>query len=60
MCKRMKCETLQRCNNDVFDPGNDDDVLELLSSYKCFRLPSKEAMPNIIFELAHQELIQIP
>ena len=55
-----ECETLQRCGNDEFDPENDDDVLELLSSYKCYRLPTKEAIPKIILELAHQELIQKP
>lgn len=55
-----ECETLQRCNSDAFDPENDDDVLELLGSYKCYRLPTKEAMSKIVLELAHQELIQKP
>ena len=58
-----ECETLQKCNasdSDEYDPANDDDVLDFLSSYKGYRVPTKEAMPNIILELAHQEIIQKP
>ena len=56
-----ECETLQKCNDsNEYDPGNDGDVLDFLSSYKCYRVPTKEAMPNIILELAHQEIIQKP
>lgn len=38
----------------------DDDVFELLSSYKCYRKPSKGNIEVILKELAHQELIQKP
>ena len=45
---------------DDFDPqdhhGNDD-VLEFLSTFKCFRKPDKDDIRSIISELAHQELI---
>mgnify|MGYP002803544190 FL=1 len=58
-----ECETIQKCmasDSDEYDPADDDDVLDFLSSYKCYRVPTKEAMPNIILELAHQEIIQKP
>ena len=55
-----ECENLQKCESDAIDAANDEDVLELLASYKCFRVPTNQSMPNIIFELAHQELIQRP
>lgn len=42
-----------------FDNSNDD-ILEFLSSYKCFQNPTKENIKAIIFELAHQEIIQKP
>ena len=38
----------------------DDDLLEFLSTYKCFRLPTDATIRTIIVELAHQELIQRP
>ena len=49
------------CLSD-FDPqhdGDNDDMLELLSTFKCFRKPNKN-IRSIIIELAHQELIQKP
>lgn len=58
-------EVLDVCLSDEFHPqdddGNDnDDVLEFLSSFKCFRKPDKDNIRSIITELAHQELIQKP
>ena len=52
-------ETLEKCMSDDIDP-EDDDVLELLSSYKCYRKPTKENIRTTLEELAHQELIQKP
>ena len=40
--------------------SSDDDILDFLSSYKCFRNPTKENVKDIISELAHQEIIQKP
>ena len=58
-----KCysEALQRCLADeTCDPSKDDDVMEVLSSLKCFRAVSKENLNDIVDQLAHQELIQCP
>ncbi|KAK3742020.1 hypothetical protein QZH41_014346 [Actinostola sp. cb2023] len=38
----------------------DEDLLDFLSTYKCFRLPTKDTMRTILLELAHQEIIQRP
>ena len=38
----------------------DDDLLELLSSFKCFKLPTKDNIKVLLVELAHQEIIQKP
>lgn len=45
--------------SEEFDP-NDEDALEFLSSFKCFRVPTKETIHKIVQELSHQELIQKP
>jgi hypothetical protein len=52
-------DTLDQCLSPEFDEVNDD-ITEFLSSLKCFRLPSKETIHEIIYELAHQELVQKP
>ena len=52
-------DVLDACLSDAFDPNNKD-TLDFLSTYKCFRLPGKDNIQKIIFELAHQELIQKP
>ena len=52
-------EVLDKCLSDGFD-SNDDDVLDFLSSYKCYRAPTKDNIRSIISELAHQELVQKP
>ena len=38
----------------------DPDLMDFLSTYKCFRLPTDQTIRTIIVELAHQELIQKP
>ena len=58
-------EVLDLCLRHDFhlqdDDGNDnDDVLEVLSTFKCFRIPNKDNIRSIISELAHQELIYKP
>ncbi len=52
-------DVLDQCLGDSFDK-DDTDVIEFLSSLKCFKLPSQENIQEIIRELAHQELIQKP
>ncbi|XP_028409432.1 uncharacterized protein LOC114532040 [Dendronephthya gigantea] len=54
-------ETLKKClTPECGDLGKNQDLLDFLSAYKCYRVVSKENMPTIIDELAHQELIQRP
>jgi hypothetical protein len=55
---RDECETLVKSVSGDCDPSNDDDLFEVLSSYKCYRRVTKENIAKIIEELAHQELIQ--
>lgn len=52
-------EIIDKCCKGELSP-NDADVLELLSAYKCYRLPTAENILSILSELAHQELIQKP
>ena len=42
-----------------FDEHNEE-LMDLLSSYNCFRVPKENDFKNIIVEFAHQELIQKP
>ena len=54
-------ETLKRSVTDeCSDPSTDEDVIDVLTSYKCRRVVSKDTMPKIFEELAHQEIIQRP
>ena len=56
-----EAEVLARCISDSdVDPSDDEDILEFLSSYKCYKLPTKDNIKQIIVELAHQEIIQKP
>ena len=52
-------QVLDMCLGEEFDP-NDEDVLEFLGTFKCFRAPTKDSIHAILNELAHQELIQKP
>ena len=47
------------CLNGEFDPKSNE-VLDFLSLWKCHKLPTKENIETILFELAHQELVQKP
>ena len=44
---------------DSFDEHNEE-LMDLLSSYNCLRVPKENDFKNIIVKLAHQELIQNP
>ena len=52
-------EVLTKCLSGELD-CQDDDLIELLSSYKCFKLPTKDNIKALLVELAHQEIIQKP
>ena len=42
-----------------FDPS-DGDLLELLSTFKCYKSPTKSNIFTVVHELAHQEFVQKP
>lgn len=39
---------------------NDEDLLDFLSSFKCYKCPTKDSIKTIMHELAHQEIVQKP
>lgn len=39
---------------------SDGDLLDLLSSFKCYKIPTKDNIFTILHELAHQEIVQKP
>lgn len=47
-----EAETLKLCKQGKLE-ANDDDVLEVLSSCKCYKTPTKEDIELIISRLAH-------
>ena len=47
------------CLSDECDV-NDEDIIDFLTAWKCCRVPTKDNIKDIIFELAHQELVQKP
>ena len=52
-------ETMKKClTGDI--SVDDEDLLDFLSSYKCYRRPTQDALEKIFGELAHQELVQRP
>ena len=48
--------TVDECLAGKFSP-NDGEILDLLSSFKCYRNPTEENLKEIILELAHQEIV---
>ena len=42
-----------------FDP-NDDDLLEFLSSFRCYKSPTLDNIKTLMNELAFQEIVQKP
>ena len=51
-------QVLDSCFMDSFEA--DDDVIDFLSSFKCFKVATAENIHSIITELAHQEMVQKP
>ena len=47
------------CLSDDCDV-NDEDIIDFLSAWRCCRIPTKDNIKDIMFELAHQELVQKP
>ena len=39
---------------------DDDDFLDVLSSYRCYKSPTKENLLQVLTKLVHQELVQKP
>lgn len=52
-------EALEKCFAENVLPA-DEDIIDFLSNYKCFRNPTIENILQIVSELAHQEIIQKP
>ena len=52
-------DVLDQCLSNTFDK-DDKEVIDFLTSLKCFRLASQENIQEIIHELAHRELVQKP
>lgn len=40
--------------------SNTEELIDILSSYKCYTNPTKENLQHILFQLAHKEIIQKP
>ena len=51
--------TLDECLAVRLSP-NDGEILDLPSSFKCYRNPTEENLKEILLELAHQENVQKP
>ena len=53
----------RQCSEKIlkeYKEGNQEDLLEVLSAYNCFKKPSKDSLFPILQELGHQELLQKP
>ena len=54
-------EVFEQCmTGQPLDFGCNDDLMEFLSSYRCYKNPTAQTIRRILTELAHQELIQKP
>ena len=53
-------EVISGCLEDSAKVIDNSELLEALSSYKCYRVPAQENFPDIVTQLAHQEIIQRP
>lgn len=42
-----------------FEP-TDEDLLDFLSCFKCYKSPTEKNIKSIMYELAHQEIVQKP
>ena len=52
-------KVLEKALGNDLDP-QDEDLLDLLSNFNCYKSPAKTNIFNIVHELAHQELVQKP
>ena len=52
-------KVLEKALGNDFDP-KDEDLLDLLNYFKCYKCPTKTNIFNIVHELTHQELVQKP
>ena len=53
-------DTMDHCLANQENISGNSDLMELLSSYSCHRIPNEENIQSIFCQLAHQELIQRP
>ena len=53
-------ETINESLGNRSKIANNDVLLDVLSTYKCFRIPDEQNIEDILCQLAHQELIQRP
>jgi hypothetical protein len=59
--KYVSCEDKETLERNLKELDDDQsELLEVLSTYKCFSLPTKDNLNEIISQLAHKELIQRP
>lgn len=53
-------EVVDNCLKNRPQIAENEDLLDVLGSYKCYRIPKEENIEDILSQLAHQELIQRP
>ena len=53
-------EVVNNCLKNASEIADNDDLLDVLGSYNCYRKPNEENIEDILCQLAHQELIQRP
>lgn len=53
-------EVVNNCLKNTSEIADNDDLLDVLGSYNCYRKPNEENIEDILCQLAHQELIQRP
>ena len=51
-------EVVNNCLKNTSEIADNDDLLDVLGSYNCYRKPNEENIEDILCQLAHQELIQ--
>ena len=52
-------EVIDKSLGDDFD-FSEGDLLDLFSSFKCYKIPTKDNIFALLHELAHQEIVQKP
>ena len=51
-------EVVDNCLKNTSTIADNKDLLDVVGSYKCNRKPDKENIEDILYQLAHQEIIQ--